>query len=86
MIDGFGREWMSDALCREVGEAPFYYPYEAEDEASRRELDLAAKAICGVCRVSEQCLEYALKHKEVYGTWGGYTQSERERLLSQKAS
>jgi len=35
-----------------------------------------AKAICLNCPVEEQCLDYAIEHNEVYGTWGGYSQPE----------
>lgn len=45
----------------------------------------AAKAVCtggdglGVCPEFDRCRAYALKHKEVYGVWGGL--SERERSI-----
>ncbi len=40
----------------------------------------AARKICAVCKVRIQCLEYALKHGEPYGIWGGLSERERRRL------
>lgn len=39
-----------------------------------------AKSICNVCKISEFCLDAAMKRKEEYGIWGGLTPKERSRL------
>jgi WhiB family transcriptional regulator, redox-sensing transcriptional regulator len=31
--------------------------------------------------VAMQCLEYSLRFREPYGTWGGITEDERQRIL-----
>ncbi len=45
---------------------------------------LAAKAICRQCNVQVECLRYALDYGERYGTWGGMSDRERRRLLSNR--
>jgi len=44
----------------------------------------AAKRMCAVCPVVQQCLEYALIAREEHGVWGGLTPKERGRMLSAK--
>jgi WhiB family transcriptional regulator, redox-sensing transcriptional regulator len=39
-----------------------------------------AKAICCRCKVSTQCLEWALKTHQDAGIWGGKTEDERRAL------
>ncbi len=65
-------EWMSEALCAEVGSVMFFpeageNPYEA-------------KKICSLCEVRPDCLEYAMSQATVYGIWGGTTEADRRRL------
>ena len=42
-----------------------------------------AKAICASCQCRKACLEYALRHGEKFGIWGGL--SERERRVLRRA-
>ncbi len=39
-----------------------------------------AKAVCADCIVRDECLEYALDHRERFGVWGGTSERERRRL------
>lgn len=43
------------------------------------EIRLAKKA-CQPCPIRAMCLEYALKHNEHEGIWGGMTASERKKI------
>ncbi|NNE72477.1 MAG: WhiB family transcriptional regulator [Acidimicrobiales bacterium] len=45
---------------------------------------LRAQRMCGTCRVSEQCLEYALRNKIDHGVWGGCSERERRRILKRR--
>ncbi len=53
--------------------------FERKDERERREM--RARAICKVCPVQRECLEFAMVIREPYGIWGGYTESERRDLV-----
>lgn len=39
-----------------------------------------AKKLCGECPLQQMCLDYALKHHEEYGIWGGTTPGERKKV------
>jgi WhiB family redox-sensing transcriptional regulator len=73
-------EWQYDAACTGVDESVFFSP-DAERGPSRRAREAAAKALCAVCPVVQQCLDHALAVREPYGVWGGLSISERENLL-----
>lgn len=40
----------------------------------------AAEKLCAACPYQTDCLAYALKHNIEYGTWGGLTAYQRERV------
>ena len=65
--------WMNDALCAEVGPAPFF-PKKGESPDD-------ALIICGSCDVRAACLRYALDKELNHGVWGGKLQSQRNRML-----
>ena len=64
--------WQADALCAQTDPEAFF----PEKGGSTRE----AKKICEQCEVRAECLEYALKHDERFGIWGGLSERERRRL------
>ena len=66
--------WRNDAACGGA-ESALFFP--TGEEASLAE---AAKSICGVCPVADECLQYALATNQSEGIWGGMTGSERRRL------
>ncbi len=70
--------WRTKGACNGVDTAIFYPASECDDEASE------AQAICGTCRVRDQCLEFALDNREHEGVWGGATERERRRILRQR--
>ncbi len=41
--------------------------------------------MCGGCEVRMECLEYALRHGEKFGIWGGMSERERRRIRRQRA-
>jgi len=65
--------WMDDALCVETDPEQFFP--EPGGGAGRN-----AKRICARCEVQPECLDYALRHDDVIGVWGGLTDNERYRL------
>ena len=74
--------WQLRGLCRGNHSHLFFPPstFERKDERERREL--RARAICRVCPVMSECLDYAMRIREPYGIWGGFTENERRDLVT----
>jgi WhiB family transcriptional regulator, redox-sensing transcriptional regulator len=68
--------WQEYANCLGV-DPDLFFP---ERGASTRE----AKEVCRGCVVRNECLEYALRHAEKFGIWGGMSERERRRLRRQR--
>lgn len=73
-------EWQYAGACRDQDPDTFFSP-DAERGPRRRAREAAAKALCAVCPVIEQCRHHALTVREPHGVWGGLTINEREQLL-----
>src|SRR3569832_324476 len=71
------RSWQERANCLGV-DPDLFFP---ERGASTKE----AKGVCNSCEVRMDCLEYALRHGEKFGSWGGMSERERRRLRRQRA-
>jgi WhiB family transcriptional regulator, redox-sensing transcriptional regulator len=65
--------WPDLAACAEV-DPDLFYPEPGEPAAP-------AKRICASCAVREECLEYAIRNREMWGIWGGMTEMPRRRLM-----
>ncbi len=65
--------WMLGAACRGMS-SDLFFPTDGNTLGR-------ISAICTGCAVREQCLEYALDHGIVHGTWGGISERGRARLL-----
>lgn len=70
--------WKDDALCVQT-DPELFFPVRGPDSFPQR-----AKAVCDCCTVREQCLEYALAAKEMWGIWGGTSPQERENILKSR--
>lgn len=70
-------EWRWRAACRGC-DVELFFPVgrtgPAVDQIG------AAKAVCGLCPVRAQCLDFALVTNQEAGVWGGATEDERRRL------
>lgn len=76
---GAHSSWREQALCQYVG-ADVFFPDPGQSVQVR-----AAKRICALCPVTEQCLASALSLETPYdahGVWGGLTASERHPRAS----
>jgi WhiB family redox-sensing transcriptional regulator len=70
-------DWFDDAACRGA-ETDVFFPTAEADSG-------AAKALCAVCPVREECLEHALSTSPAPdGVWGGLTRIERHRLTRRR--
>jgi WhiB family redox-sensing transcriptional regulator len=69
--------WQERAAC--YGLDPEVFFPTTEEEAG------LALSYCGVCRVRELCLAWAVQNGERYGVWGGTTEQQRRRLIRRVA-
>jgi len=80
------RSWQLDGLCRGNHSHLFFPPSAVERKEERERREAKAKAICAVCVVRAECLEFALEIREPYGIWGGLTETERRQALARRAA
>jgi len=73
-------DWQMAGLCRGRDSAQFFHP-DGERGSARSRRESAAKALCHACPVRAECAAQALATREPYGVWGGFTETERTRLL-----
>ena len=73
MMLGDVPEWYADALCSQTDPEAFF----PDPGGSVR----SAKVVCAGCDVREQCLQYALDHREIWGIWGGTSERERRGMV-----
>lgn len=64
--------WRAEALCAQV-DPELFFPEQGFPSHQ-------ARAVCGRCPVTTECLDWAMSHHERYGIWGGTT--ARDRLES----
>jgi len=76
MDDETDLQWMTDGECRNYPAAAFFPSDGVGVDAARK--------ICATCKVSSQCLEYALAARIDHGVWGGASERERRRILKQR--
>lgn len=55
-----------------------------ESRQEKRARERRAKAICAICPVRLECLQYALRINEQHGVWGGLNEQERRALLRER--
>jgi len=77
--------WQREAACRGPESVLFFAPAAAEPRPEREAREARAKAICGGCPVTHECLAYALRIREPHGIWGGLNETERRALLEPRA-
>ncbi|AWH90954.1 WhiB family transcriptional regulator [Dietzia lutea] len=70
--------WRDSAAC--IGQEDLFYGAEDESKGERRRKEEKAKTVCAVCPVFETCRQFAMESKELYGVWGGTTESERNAM------
>jgi WhiB family redox-sensing transcriptional regulator len=80
------RSWQLKGLCRGNHSYLFFPPSTVERKEERERRETKAKAICHVCPVKGECLEFALEIREPYGIWGGVTETERRQMLARRAA
>ena len=66
--------WMSRGACQQA-DPGLFFPVTTETTSAARQV-AAAKVVCRLCPVRDNCLSYALETKPE-GIWGGTTTGER---------
>lgn len=69
---GRNQPWIDSALCAQTDPEAFH-PEKGGSVT-------AAKAMCAMCDVRAECLEFALAMDEREGIWGGLAPRERRKL------
>lgn len=68
-------DWRERAACAGHPNQAFFPVGDGEEQVVKK-----AKAICAVCPVSEECLQYALETNQRFGIWAGTTEAERRSI------
>ncbi|MFB7470309.1 WhiB family transcriptional regulator [Kitasatospora sp. NPDC056184] len=76
--------WRESARCRGA-DPELFFPIGSSTSFPTLAQSDEAKAVCGRCPVSRQCLEWALDAAPVEGVWGGTTEAERRALRRHRA-
>jgi WhiB family transcriptional regulator, redox-sensing transcriptional regulator len=76
--------WQDRAACRGMDVLLFFGPDDQADP-EREIREAKAKAVCALCPVRTQCLDYALQNSIRHGIWGGLNEEERVRERRHRA-
>ena len=68
-------DWRDRAACAGYPNQLFF----PAGDVSQRIVE-KAKAVCSICPVAADCLEYALETNQRSGIWGGINEDERRSL------
>jgi WhiB family redox-sensing transcriptional regulator len=69
-----GGYWKSMAACGSA-DPDLFFPVSAS--ASNPSQVAEAKAVCARCLVRRECLDFAVRTRQMHGIWGGMTEEER---------
>jgi WhiB family transcriptional regulator, redox-sensing transcriptional regulator len=72
-----GDDWRDKAQCVDSDPSLFF---PIGNKVSILKQIESAKAICRICVVQADCLEYALRNREENGIWGGMDEAERRQI------
>ena len=75
--------WRRDAICRDT-DPDLFFPVGTTGYALVQ-ID-RAKQVCGECKVTQECLDFALDTNQDSGIWGGLSEEERRVIRRQRAA
>jgi WhiB family redox-sensing transcriptional regulator len=75
--------WRDHALCRDT-DPELFFPIGTTGVALVA-ID-HAKRVCAECRVTRECLDFALDTNQDSGIWGGLSEEERRAIRRQRAA
>lgn len=76
-VDDADRAWKADAACRD-SDPELWFPGRGESHEQ-------ANRICARCPVRQECFDFAMRHGERFGIWGGRSERQRRRLRREQA-
>ena len=76
-------DWREVSACRDT-DPELFFPVGTTGHALTS-ID-HAKRVCGECRVTSQCLDFALETNQDSGIWGGLSEDERRAIRRQRAA
>jgi WhiB family transcriptional regulator, redox-sensing transcriptional regulator len=76
-------DWQLSARCRGEDPSIFFHP-DGERGHKRKRRQRRAKDLCNECPVAIQCRQHALTFHERFGTWGGLSEDERDKLAEKR--
>jgi WhiB family redox-sensing transcriptional regulator len=77
-------DWRFRGSCRDKDNTLFF-PLTEDDGEEPPYPSPEAKAVCDLCPVRHECLEYALTSRIPYGIFGGQSAYERSLILKPKS-
>jgi len=69
--------WRNLTACRDK-DPDLFFPVAGGGSAVTQVAE--AKQVCAGCPVRPACLDWALRHRQEFGVWGGVTEEERRDL------
>ncbi len=72
-------DWRQKAECKEHHNPDIFFPIGTTGPALDQTEE--AKAVCQVCPVKNDCLEWAITTHQDSGVWGGQSEEERRALI-----
>lgn len=75
-------DWMGHAVCASVDPELWFPPKSGSSSPAKR----ICRGFRGSppCPVMAECLEYALRHDERFGVWGGMSERDRNKIRAGK--
>lgn len=71
-------DWRHRARCR-TADPELFFPVGVITKADKLQAN-RAKAVCKLCPVKDECLDWALDTGQKFGVLGGLTEAERKAL------
>ncbi len=65
--------WSERGACRGA-DIDLFFSVDEEDQEQ-------ALGYCARCEVSQECLDFAVRNREMYGVWGGTRETDRRTLI-----
>lgn len=75
--------WRDHGPCLQE-DPDLFFPVGTGPDAKKQTRE--AKAVCGTCPVTAQCLQWALDTQQDTGVWGGLSEKERRRFHHRRST